>query len=192
METAQDGSFRSELALWLHQEGLQNEVSATAWQLEWRPSYVLSDALTVGGELRYGRSPDWLIWQHDNTLGRYERDLGFLGFNLNWIGAGKQEFRIKLQWLAIDASARAALAVEADGRLSNSTETLNDFTVNTMGLQARYRYILGPMSDLFLVYSRGGFMVEDPAHERGVQPLLGDATALRDDEQFMVKLRYRL
>lgn len=184
----QDSNFRSELALWLHQEGL----SETAWQLEWRPSYVLTDALTLGGEIRYQQSPDWLIWQHDNTLGRYERDNAFVGLNLNWIGAGKSEFRFKLQWLAIDATAREALNADADGHLQVSSETPDDFTVNTMGVQARYRYMIGPMSDLFVVYSRGGFEVEDPANERGVDGLLGDSFSQRDNEQFMVKLRYRL
>jgi hypothetical protein len=65
------------------------------------------------------------------------------------------------------------------------------FTVNNLGLQIRYRYELGPMSELFLVYARGGYNFID-ADERGVNELFRDMTDVRDADQLLIKFRYKL
>ena len=70
-------------------------------------------------------------------------------------------------------------------------EPLAPFTVNNLGLQIRYRYEIGPLSELFLVYARGGFdLLRDD--ERSVGDLFGDMSDVRDADQFLVKVRYRL
>ena len=70
-------------------------------------------------------------------------------------------------------------------------EPLAPFTVNNLGLQVRYRYEIGPLSELFLVYARGGFnlLTDD---DRDVGDLFGDMSDVRDSDQFMIKVRYRL
>jgi len=62
--------------------------------------------------------------------------------------------------------------------------------LNNLGFQIRYRYELAPLSDLYVVYSRGGsgFEYNDPQDPAS---LLGDAFSLRDTEMFLVKLSYR-
>jgi hypothetical protein len=63
--------------------------------------------------------------------------------------------------------------------------------VNNLGLQVRYRYEIGPLSEVFLVYARGGFhLLQDD--DRSVGDLFGDMSDVRDSDQFLVKVRYRL
>ena len=66
-----------------------------------------------------------------------------------------------------------------------------NFTMNNLGLQIRYRYAIAPLSDLYLVYSRGGSDALDESHD-SAGALFEDAWRLRDSDQFFVKLRYRL
>ena len=55
----------------------------------------------------------------------------------------------------------------------------------------RYRYEIGPHSELFLVYGRGGFnLLHDD--DRGVGELFRDMADVRDADQFLIKVRYRL
>jgi hypothetical protein len=58
-------------------------------------------------------------------------------------------------------------------------------------VQLRYRWTFAPQSDLYAVYSRGGFSerADDP---RGIDDLFQDAFSLRDADQVLVKVRYRL
>ena len=70
-------------------------------------------------------------------------------------------------------------------------QPLAPFTVNNLGLQVRYRYEIGPLSELFLVYARGGFdlLTDD---DRGVGDLLRGMSDARDADRFLIKVRYRL
>jgi hypothetical protein len=50
---------------------------------------------------------------------------------------------------------------------------------------------MGPQSDLFVVYGRGGAqMLNDD--DRGVGQLFTDMSDVRDADQVLVKVRYRL
>jgi hypothetical protein len=63
--------------------------------------------------------------------------------------------------------------------------------VNNLGIQVRYRYQLGPLSDIYVVYSRGGFQFRDD-DDRGLGSLFSDVDQVRDADQILVKVRYRL
>jgi hypothetical protein len=58
-------------------------------------------------------------------------------------------------------------------------------------MQLRYRYELAPLSDLYLVYGRGGEFFEEGARRRGVGPLWSGAFDRITADQVFLKLRYR-
>jgi hypothetical protein len=66
---------------------------------------------------------------------------------------------------------------------------VDDFSLRNLGFQVRYRYQLAPLSDLYVVYGRGGYLLDPYGRDEAAQ--LGDAFSLRDSEQLLVKLSYR-
>ena len=64
------------------------------------------------------------------------------------------------------------------------------FSQAELGLQLRYRYEIAPLSDLFVVYSRGGNAARDDAEE-DLASLWSEAIDNPTADQFIVKLRYR-
>jgi hypothetical protein len=67
---------------------------------------------------------------------------------------------------------------------------VEDFAATSFGLQFRYRYEIAPLSDVYLVYSRGGMdRVYNP--EEDILGLLDSTTSLRNSDQILLKLRYR-
>ena len=63
-----------------------------------------------------------------------------------------------------------------------------------LGFQIRYRYKLAELSDIYAVYSRGGYaeaVDESGMNHPGLNDTLVDAFSLRDADQVMVKLAYR-
>jgi len=66
---------------------------------------------------------------------------------------------------------------------------VDDFSLRNLGFQVRYRYMLAPLSDLYVVYGRGGFMLDE--FSAGPREQLRDSFDLRDSEQLLVKLSYR-
>jgi len=154
------------------------------------PTYFVNDNLSFYGELYAQHNPDWLIWQYDNVLGTFRADQLQLNGGMNWIISARQELRVKLETIALDARLRQAWAVAPDGTpVAVDDPTVTDFSLRNLGFQVRYRYELAPLSNLYIAYVRGGFGIED--FSQPVGPLLGDAFSLHDSEQLLVKLSYR-
>lgn len=153
------------------------------------PRLHFNDRLHLSLGLFFDVADHWLLWQGDSNFGDFTSRRINLSSNLNWFISNKQELRVKLETIAINANARQSYTLASDGRLNQSSGTLADFNVRNLGFQVRYRYQLAPLSDLFVVYSRGGFANENRSDD--LAHLLGDAFSLRDDDQFLIKLAYR-
>jgi len=155
-----------------------------------QPRLHVGDRFDVDLGLYVNHRDDWLIWQQGREIGSFKSRQIDLYSNLNWFIGEKQELRVKLQALAIDAEAVQARRLSEEGRLVNSTAQIEDFRLRNLGFQVRYRYKLAALSDIYAVYSRGGFAI-DESNDRGLGGTLDDVFSLRDDNQFLLKLAYR-
>lgn len=155
-----------------------------------RPTYFVSDTLSLYLGFSAEYKPGWLLWQSDNLLGTFEAKQVSLSGGMQWLIGSKQELRVKMETIALDARIKQAWRVDAQGNSVASNDVISDFNLNNLGFQVRYRYELAPLSDLYVVYSRGGFGFENNS-PRDPFNLLGDAFSLRDSVQFLVKLSYR-
>jgi Domain of unknown function (DUF5916) len=185
--TPRFGNSNYTLGLYVFQQGIEDLSAYVFLQAAWFPF----EELTLRTLVRPQWSDDWLLWERDNNLGSYTAERLDLDLRVDWIPSTRHELRIKLQWIGIRAEPKKAYRAEPDGRLLQSSDTLRPFSVSNFGLQIRYRYEIAPMSELFVVYGRGGFdMLNDD--ERDVPSLLGHIADVRDAEQVLIKLRYRL
>lgn len=172
---------------YLFQQGVKDYAGFLYATAAWYPHENLTMRLTLQPQW----SADWLLWDSANRFATYEaRRLDF-DFRLDWIPTPRHELRVKWQWIGIDAERKQVFRTDARGDLLRVAEDVPSFTVSSLGLQIRYRFEIGPQSDLFMVYGRGGFelMNED---ERGVSRLFTDMSDVRDAEQFLIKVRHRL
>lgn len=158
-------------------------------QLDLNPTYFVNDQLSFYGELIAIHNPDWLLWQNGNLLGTFRSNQLQLNGGMQWTISSRQELRIKLETIALDAHAQQAWRVAADGTPVATNDPVSDFNLRNLGFQIRYRYELAPLSNIYVAYVRGGFDFEDFPQDVGT--LLGNAFSLHDSEQFLVKLSYR-
>ena len=153
------------------------------------PRFFISDRLDWSIGLNAQRWNDWLLWQGGQELGSFKANRLDLFSNLNWFISDRQELRVKLQAIAIDAAPSRALRIGADAGLEASSAVFENFRVRNLGFQIRYRYKLGNLSDVYAVYSRGG--ASSDARDGDVFDALGSTFNLRDDDQFLLKWSYR-
>jgi hypothetical protein len=165
------------------------EHRAIGWNAQFQPTYYFSDALSAFVVLSAERTPNWIIWQHDNLVGTFNARTAQFDAGLNWTIGDKQELRVKLQARGSAAPRRPAWRAAPDGRPVATNDAIDDFSLSTLGFQVRYRRELAPLSDLYVVYGRGGFLRN--AFSDDTLGLLSDSFALRDSEQFLVKVSYR-
>ena len=160
-----------------------------AFEIDFNPTYFVNDNLSFYTELFAQHNPDWLLWQGGNLLGSFRSDMLQLNGGMQWIISSKQELRIKLETIALDARARQGWRVAADGTPVPTNDAVEDFSLRNLGFQVRYRYELAPLSNLYIAYVRGGF--DSQPFSQDVGGLLGDSFSLHDSEQFLIKLSYR-
>jgi hypothetical protein len=159
------------------------------YSIYFEPKYFVSDAFNVYVGLYASRTPDWLVWQRDNLIGSFDGREANFDAGFDWSIGSRQELRLKLQAIGLNASLRQPYRVDTAGNAIASDEPVDDFSVRNLGFQIRYRYELAPLSYLYIVYGRGGY--EEDASSDHSGRLLHDSFRLRDDEQLLVKLSYR-
>src|SRR5690606_12927829 len=155
-------------------------------------TYFVTDAFSLNAGAALVQRPDWLIWQgadSGNLVGGFDGREAKLLAGLDWTIDGRQELRVKLQAIGIDARLRQAWRFDPSGHPVAVSDPVEDFSVRNLAFQIRYRYELAPLSHLYVVYGRGGF--DRRAIADGVDNALLDSFDLRDDEQLLVKLAYR-
>jgi hypothetical protein len=181
------GDWQLTFGGYVYQQGVRDYSTRLQLTTSWFPT----EKLTLRLDLLPYYFDDWLLWERDNLFGSYRGKRMDYDLRVDWIPAPRHELRVKWQWIGIDAEPRTAYRTDAAGNLLVVAEPIEPFTVNNLGLQIRYRYEIGPLSELFLVYARGGFdlLRED---ERSVGDLFGHMSDVRDADQFMIKMRYRL
>ncbi|MFC4728276.1 DUF5916 domain-containing protein [Coralloluteibacterium thermophilus] len=182
------GAWAHALEAELYGGGLAGNDRA-GWSLYYTPTYYVSDALNVylGGYA--GHRPSWLVWQGGDLVGEFDSRELHVDAGVHWAPSARQELRVKLQAIGLNARTRQGYRVGPGGAPIAVDDPVDDFNVRTLGFQIRYRYELAPLSFLYVVYGRGGY-AEEPLYDDS-RSLLRDSFSLRDDEQLLVKLSYR-
>ena len=182
------GDWAHEVEVGLFSGGLAGN-SRVGYSLQYDATFFVSDAFNIHAGFYNDRNPDWLVWQRDNLIGSFERRELDFNAGLDWTIDSRQELRVKLQAIALDADLQQAYRVGAMGHALATDEPVDDFSVRNLGFQIRYRYEVAPLSYLYVVYGRGGYQ-QDPLSD-ATGHLLRDSFSLRDDEQLLVKFSYR-
>jgi hypothetical protein len=169
-------------------EGIGEE-RKLGWSGSFNPTFYFTDAFSVYANFYLESTPQWMVWDHDDLLGTFKKRAAQLDAGVNWKIGEKQEFRVKLQALGLDAPLRQAWRFAPDGTPIASSDHVADFSLSTLGFQVRYRRELAPLSDLYVVYGRGGFLFNE--FQDAQLSLLHDAFSLRDTDQILVKISYR-
>ncbi len=159
--------------------------------INFRPQLYLSETVTLGGRFSYKKLQEWLIWDFaTGQLSAYDADHFNLDMRFDWYPSAKQEVRLKFQWVGIDAAQINSYQLSNTGRLLPSYNQASDFSLSDTALQLRYRYQLAPLSDIFLVYSRGGYFDTEEA-DQGPRDLLQMGWDGLQVESVIAKIRYR-
>ena len=107
--------------------------------------------------------------------------------------SAKQQLRLCLQWAAIRAHEQRFYLTPVGGgtlvQVDKPDGPTDDFALSRLTAQLRYRWEIAPLSDLFIVYTRGSNLpgrVDD-----GFGDLFQDALDEPVIDYFVIKLRYR-
>ncbi|WP_196140830.1 DUF5916 domain-containing protein [Aliikangiella sp. G2MR2-5] len=164
-------------------------VSGNGYKIHGHGTYFYSDNYSLDLATWYTRSDEWLVWQQDNDVTSYSRHQLLTSINFNATIDDKQELSFKFEWLALNAKTQKGYRITMDGSLLDSQNKIQDFSLSDTALQLRYRYELAPLSNIYLVYSRGGsaFFEDSDSLNSLFQPGWNEKVG----DNFLVKIRYQ-
>ena len=159
--------------------------------ITWRPV----DRINVELQAKFRDRNGWLLHQEEENFTSFSAKQWQPNFNFDFFLTAKQQFRIALQWVGITAEEDKFYTIPArpdnliEGSKPVGDGNPDDFSISQLNFQMRYRWQIAPLSDLFVVYTKG-------ASKRGTTADFEDLfrSSWDDplDEQLVIKLRYRL
>jgi hypothetical protein len=157
-------------------------------------TYKPNDRFSLDFDLSYRDANEWLVHLDDRFFATYDARHWQPSVSMDLFLTARQQLRFSLQWVGIQAIAMDLYQVpEGDGDLikliDGITEPTYDFTISRLTTQLRYRWEIAPLSDLFIVYTRGSNLPNRTYDD--FDNLFEDALNEPLIDMLVVKLRYR-
>ena len=153
-----------------------------------------TDRFSFDFDLLYRDRENWLIHQGGREFATFEAKDWQPKIAMDVFFSARQQLRLTMQWAGIRGQERAHYRVPlGDGHLIPYTrgpdDPSADFTISRLTAQLRYRWQIAPLSDLFVVYTRGSNLPDRGYDTFG--ELFEDALTEPIIDVLVVKLRYR-
>jgi hypothetical protein len=157
--------------------------------LAWRPRHNILVDVGAGYIDRSG----WLLHQQDQEFTTFNATEWRPRFSVDYFPTAKQHFRVAFQWAGV-----RALEDEFYTLPPGTTALIpgpkppgptDDFSISELNFQVRYRWQIAPLSDLFIVYTKGDSR-ETALTE--FDTLFRDSWNMPLGDQLVIKVRYRL
>lgn len=173
-----------------NQSDLGKKDLETTAALNLRPTDNFSLALSV----KYGVKEGLLVHRGGGRYTSFEATQWSPELELDYFITAKQQLRFSAQWTGLKAYEDRFYRVNRAKlddlqQVPNPDNVSDDFLVSRMTFQIRYRWELAPLSDLYVVYTRGGNLMDSTFEE--YPELLMDAWTDRIVDTLAIKLRYR-
>lgn len=170
-------------------EAVYGQSIDTRLGVTWRPRQNLSLQLQVQHSDKVG----WLLHQEDQNFTSFKATQWQPQVNFEYFVTAKQQIRLAMQWVGIQAFEDRFYTLPTDEtKLVEGPKPVgdtDDFSVSQLNFQIRYRWQIAPLSDLFIVYTKGDRQRTDRME---YNDLFRDNWNNPLGDQLVIKLRYRM
>ncbi|MGI9323643.1 MAG: DUF5916 domain-containing protein [Pseudomonadales bacterium] len=177
-----------QLGFSLDQEKTDGHAISARAGIIWRAAQNLKIDLLA----EYIRRDGWLLHQELDNFTTFETREWRPKISADLFLTARQQIRLSAQWIAIKAKEERFYKIPSNaGELQEGAKPAgpsDDFNLSNLSFQLRYRWELGPLSDLFLVYTLNGL---DSNEDAGFSELFESSHQNPIAEQLVLKLRYR-
>ena len=174
----------------LDQDELGPARTGASARLTWRPNDRFSSDL----RLDYTDREALLVHKGSGSYTSFESHQWAPQLEMNYFLNAWQQLRFTLQWTALKAFEDRFWQVDSQNLdflqpVAKSDDDSDNFTISRLTFQARYRWEIAPLSDLFVVYTRGSNLPTDSFET--FQDLLVQSWTDTIVDTLAIKLRYR-
>ena len=183
-------SISASAVLGVRQEELGGWTFRAATGVTFKPN----DRFSVDLDANYYRRDGWLVYQGGRDFTTFAATEWQPRLALDYFISARQQIRLTMQWAGIRADEQSFWQVpirpgDLEPFYKATGAASDDFTISRLTAQLRYRWEIGPLSDFFVVYTRGSNLDNRMHDELG--SLFHDALTTPVVDVLVIKLRYR-
>ncbi len=172
----------------------QEDLGGWTQRLALGVTFKPTDRFSFDFDVTYFHRDGWLVYQDGRDFTTYEANEWQPKLAMDFFLTSRQQFRMTMQWAGVRAEQQDFWVVpENPGKLDPRPRPpgapSEDFTISNLTAQLRYRWEIAPLSDLFVVYTRGSNLPDQVNEDFG--NLFTDALNEPVVNLFVIKLRYR-
>lgn len=158
-------------------------------------SYRPIDTFSLNLDVDYTDREALLVYKGSGRYTSFEATQWSPKLTMDYFVSAKQQLRFSMQWTGLKAYEDKFYQVNPNklehlNVVPKPNVTPDDFIISRMTFQARYRWEIAPLSDLFVVYTRGANVPNTMFDEYG--GMFMEAWNEPIVDTLVVKLRYRL
>jgi len=158
-------------------------------------NYQPVDYFSLSADVSYAVRKGLLVYRGNGRYTSFEATQWSPKFTMDYFISAKQQLRLGMQWTGLKAFENKFFQVNPNrieplNQVAKPNLTSDNFSISRMTFQARYRWEIAPLSDLFIVYTRGGNLPGNTFDE--YSGLLQNAWTDPVVDTLVIKLRYRL
>ena len=139
--------------------------------------------------LNHHSRTNWLNRISDNYYGTYDQKRTSINIGSRWYPTNNQELQIKLEATSFRNQKGTGWNADNNGFLVSTNEAADSINLGKLGFQIRYRYEIDPLSNIYLVYTRGGSYFFDDAAD--TSKIFRTTWQEPEGNVFSAKIRYR-
>ena len=139
--------------------------------------------------LNHRHRSNWTIRTDEDLYGTFSQKRFSLNTGVTWYRTEKEEFTLKVETVSFRNQNGQSWQIDANGYLKKSDQDAQSINLGSLAFQIRYRREIAPLSNIYLVYTRGGSVFFDD--EAGNSRIISDTWDEPQGNRFAAKIRYR-
>lgn len=143
------------------------------------------------GWFDYQKQSNWNVWSKESLFGYYDKEFISSNFSIDYFIGSNQEFRIKSKIYGLKAQNPRAYRVNLHGLMNEASDSINAFQLSETAFQIRYKYEFSPLSNFYVVYTRGGKITNPFTQEDNFYDIYSNAWTNQTLDKFIVKIRLK-
>ena len=139
--------------------------------------------------LNHRHRSNWTIRTGEDLYGTFSQKRLSVNTGVTWYRTEKEEFTLKVQTVSFRNQNGQSWQIDGSGYLKKSDQDAQSINLGSLAFQIRYRREIAPLSNIYLVYTRGGSVFFDD--EAGNSRIISDTWDEPQGNRFAAKIRYR-
>ena len=151
--------------------------------------YSPRDNIRTWLRMNHRQRSNWTIRTDEDLYATFsQRRLG-LNTGVTWYRSQKEELSFKIEMVSFRNQKGQSWQIDENGYFKKSDLAADSINLGSLAFQVRYKYELAPLSNFYLVYTRGGSVFFDDEADNST--IFSDTWDRPKGNRFAAKIRYR-